>query len=104
MAYKYKCPACIKVGNTSLDLARHMMGRGDKIHRDWINSQGLSYAELLGLQMRSFGGEGFHKLAELLEKTSKIDEKDIKMTDKGGTRGAAKAVASDEGEQQRGEG
>jgi len=102
MAYKYKCPACIKVGNTSLDLARHMMGRGDKVHRDWINSQGLSYAELLGLQMRSFGGEGFHKLANLLEKTSKVDEKDIKMTEKGGTRAAK--VTGDEGEQQRGEG
>jgi len=77
-------------------------GRGDKVHRDWINSQGLSYAELLGMQMRSFGGEGFHKLANLLEKTSKVDEKDIKMTSKGGTARTVKANA-DEGEQQSGE-
>ena len=26
----YKCPVCIKVSNTPLDLARHMIGRGDK--------------------------------------------------------------------------
>jgi hypothetical protein len=101
MGFKYKCPACIKYGVTSLDLARHMMGRGDKVHRDWINSQGLSYAELLGMQMRSFGGEGFHKLAALLEMKVKVDEKDIKVSDKGGTRVKTNA---DEGEQQSGEG
>jgi len=98
MGYKYKCPVCIKVSNTSLDLARHMMGRGDKPHRDWINKQGLSYAELLGMQMRSFGGEGYHKLSELLEKTSKVDESQVKFTEVTSTR-----VHLDEGEQQSGQ-
>jgi len=51
------------------------------------------------MQMRSFGGEGFHKLAALLEVKAKVDEKDIKVTDKGGTRAK---TSGDEGEQQRG--
>lgn len=96
MAFVYKCPVCIKVSNTSLDLARHMMGRGDKVHRDWINGHGLSYAELLGMQMRSFGGEGFHTLAGLLEKEAKVDESTVKVTERTSSR------PKDEGEQQAG--
>jgi hypothetical protein len=96
MAFKYKCPACIKVGNTSLDLARHMMGRGDKVHRDWINAHGMSYAELLGMQMRSFGGEGFHKLSALLENEAKVDESVIKISERASSR------SQDEGDQQVG--
>jgi hypothetical protein len=85
MTFKYKCPACIKVSNTSLDLARHMIGRGDKVHRDWINSKGMKYTELLGMQLRSFGGEGYKALTDVLEKDCKVDEALLK-TSKAGTR------------------
>jgi len=46
----YHCPVCNKISVTSLDLARHVFGRGDKVHRDWMNSKGLKYAELLAMQ------------------------------------------------------
>ncbi len=67
----YHCPVCKKVSSTALDLSRHMIGRGDKEHRDWINSKGFKYSELLALQFKSFGGEGFKALSELLEKETK---------------------------------
>ncbi len=70
----YKCPVCIKVSSTSLDLARHMIGRGDKEHRDWINSKGFKYSEFLAMQFRSFGGEGYKALAGLLEKVTKVKD------------------------------
>ena len=73
----YHCPVCNKVSNKSaLDLARHMIGRGDKVHREWITSKGFKYSELLALQFKSFGGEGFKALAEVLEKDPKINVKD----------------------------
>lgn len=49
-------------------------GRGDKVHRDWIYSKGLKYSELLLLQIKSFGGEGFKKLASVLEKETKVKD------------------------------
>ena len=70
----YHCPVCIKVSNSALDLARHMIGVGDKIHRDWINSKGIRFSELLLMQMRSFGGEGYKTLAALLEKEAKVKD------------------------------
>jgi hypothetical protein len=57
-----------------MDLARHMMGRGDKVHRDWITSKGFKYSELLTLQIKSFGGEGYKALAEVLEKETKTKD------------------------------
>ena len=71
----YHCPVCNKVSNKSaLDLARHMIGRGDKVHREWITSKGFKYSELLALQFKSFGGEGFKALAEVLEKETKVKD------------------------------
>jgi len=70
----YHCPVCIKVSATSLDLARHMIGRGDKVHRDWINSKGFKYSELLAMQFKSFGGEGYKALAKLLETETKVKD------------------------------
>jgi hypothetical protein len=70
----YKCPVCIKVSSSAIDLARHMMGRGDKVHRDWITSKGFKYSELLTLQIKSFGGEGYKALAEVLEKETKTKD------------------------------
>jgi hypothetical protein len=65
---KYNCPVCKKVSSTALDLARHMIGRGDKIHKDWIKSKGFNYSELLAMQMRTFGSEGYKAITEVLEK------------------------------------
>lgn len=70
----YHCPVCKKVSSTATDLARHMIGRGDKVHRDWINSHGFKYSELLTMQFRSFGGEGYAALAKLLEKETRAED------------------------------
>jgi len=70
----YKCPVCIKVSSSAMDLARHMIGRGDKIHKDWISSKGFKYSELLALQFKSFGGEGYKALSEVLEKETKTKD------------------------------
>ena len=68
----YQCPVCEKLSSASLDLARHMIGRGDKVHRDWIRSRGFKFSELLALQFKSFGGEGYKALAEVLEKETVV--------------------------------
>jgi hypothetical protein len=68
----YQCPVCEKISSASIDLARHMIGRGDKVHRDWISSRGFKFSELLALQFKSFGGEGYKALAEVLEKEAQV--------------------------------
>ena len=70
----YHCPVCNKVSVTAKDLARHMIGRGDKVHRDWIDSKGIRYSELLALQFKSFGGEGYKALSNVLEKDTKVED------------------------------
>jgi hypothetical protein len=50
-----------------------MIGRGDKVHREWIGSKGFKYSDLLALQLRSFGGEGYKALTEVLEKDAKVE-------------------------------
>jgi hypothetical protein len=70
----YHCPVCNKVSGSAMDLARHMMGRGDKVHRDWIKSKGFKYSDLLILQIKSFGGEGYKALAEVLETETKVED------------------------------
>ena len=67
----YHCPVCNKVSPKALDLARHMMGRGDKVHRDWIKGKGMSYSAILSMQLKSFGGEGFKQLEDVLEKETR---------------------------------
>jgi hypothetical protein len=69
----YQCPVCDKVSSTAMDLARHMIGRGDKVHRDWINDKGFKFSELLTMQFQSFGNEGYLALAEVLEKEAKVE-------------------------------
>lgn len=72
----YHCPVCNKVSRTSIDLVRHMMGRGDNVHRDWISSKGFNYAEMLASQFQSFGSGEYQRLAEVLE-----DEPQVKIND-----------------------
>lgn len=64
----YKCPVCIKVWPDSMNLARHIFGTGDQAHKDWVNSKGLNFIELLLLQTVEPGNKGYKILAELLEK------------------------------------
>ena len=70
----FHCPVCDKLSKSSMDLARHMIGRGDKVHRDWINAKGFKFSELLALQFKSFGGEGYKTLAEVLEKETEVPD------------------------------
>jgi len=51
-----------------------MIGRGDKVHRDWLSSKGFKYSELLTLQFKSFGGEGYKSLSDVLEKETKVED------------------------------
>jgi hypothetical protein len=69
----YKCPVCQKISSSPLDLVRHMMGRGDKAHRDWISSRGFDYAKMLTEQAQSFGGTEYKRFAEVLGKETKVE-------------------------------
>jgi len=51
-----------------------MMGQTDRVHKDWINSKGLSFSKLLIMQATSFGDKGYDTLAELLEKETKVED------------------------------
>jgi len=51
-----------------------MIGRGDKVHRDWISAKGFKFSELLAMQFKSFGGEGYRALAEVLEEETKVED------------------------------
>ncbi len=72
----YHCPVCNKVSRTSIDLVRHMMGRGDGVHRDWISAKGFNYGNLLAAQFEDFGGKEYRQVADVLEKEPgvKIDD------------------------------
>lgn len=61
------------LSQSSKDLARHMMGTSDRVDRDWINSKGLSFSKLLGMQASGFEGKGYDTLAELLAKETRVD-------------------------------
>jgi hypothetical protein len=70
----YKCPTCGKVWPDTMDLARHVIGTGDQAHKDWVNSKGLNFIELLLIQTMESGNKGYKTLAELLEKEAeKVD-------------------------------
>jgi hypothetical protein len=57
-----------------MDLARHVFGIGDQAHKDWVNSKGLNFVELLLIQTMEPGNKGCKTLAELLEKEAeKVD-------------------------------
>ena len=64
----FKCPACKKQWEVSLQVARHIFGTGDKAHRAWVESQGESYADLLVQQATSPGNASYETVAKLVEK------------------------------------
>jgi hypothetical protein len=63
----YHCPCCRKISSDPHDLARHFLGQTDSKHKDWLKTQGLSYAQLI-TQQAEFGNKGYDTLAEVLEK------------------------------------
>jgi hypothetical protein len=70
MAKFYRCPMCRKICAEHLDLARHYLGQTDKNHKEWLKTQGLSYASLIKAQVTEFGNNGYQALAEVLKKTA----------------------------------
>ena len=62
-----KCPVCKKQRNSSLKIARHIFGTGDKPHKGWVNSQGVSFTDLLIQQATETGNRGFTTLARIVE-------------------------------------
>lgn len=64
----YICPVCGKIWPDTMDLARHVFGVGNQAHKDWVNSKGLNFIELLLIQTMEPGNKGYKTLAELLEK------------------------------------
>ena len=70
----YKCPVCEKVWPDTMNMARHVFGVGDQKHKDWVNSKGLSFIELLLVQTMEPGNKGYQQLAELLEKEAEQTE------------------------------
>ncbi len=51
-----------------MKIARHIFGTGDKSHRGWVNSQGVSFTDLLIAQAMEAGNRGFTTLAEIIER------------------------------------
>ncbi len=64
----YKCPTCGKIWPQTMELARHIFGTGDQAHKEWVNSKGLNFVELLLIQTMGPGNRGYRILADLLEK------------------------------------
>jgi xanthine dehydrogenase accessory factor len=67
-AMEVKCPVCSKQRNSSMKVARHIFGTGDKSHRGWVNSQGVSFTDLLIQQATEPGNHGFNTLAQIIER------------------------------------
>ena len=67
----YECPVCQKIWKDTMDLARHILGTGDRNHRNWIESKGLKYADLLLMQTMEPGNKGYVTLSNLLEKEAR---------------------------------
>ncbi|HOP85606.1 MAG TPA: hypothetical protein PLM71_02355 [Syntrophorhabdaceae bacterium] len=63
----YKCPVCKKEWPTSLQVARHIFGTGDKPHREWVGSKGYSYIDLLLEQVSAPGNKSYEIMSKLVE-------------------------------------
>ena len=64
----YRCPVCRKICPDPMDLSRHFLGQTDSIHKDWLKTKGLPYAQLITWQVTEFGNKGYDTLSQLLEK------------------------------------
>ncbi len=64
----YHCPVCQKVWKDTMNLARHILGTGDRPHRQWIESKGFKYADLLLMQTTESGNKAYVTLSTILEK------------------------------------
>ena len=64
----FKCPVCKKEWAMSLQVARHIFGTGDTKHKNWVNSVGLNYADLLVQQATSSGNASYESVAQAVEK------------------------------------
>ena len=62
------CPVCKKEYVSGLEAARHVMGTGDKKHRDWLASEGENYGDLLVQQATNPGNASYMTVAKLIEK------------------------------------
>lgn len=70
----YQCPVCEKIWTDTMELARHVFGVGDQAHKDWVNSQGVNFIELLLIQTMEPGNKGYKTLAEILEREAKKED------------------------------
>ena len=50
------------------ELSQAHVREGDKTHREWIDSKGLSFANLMLTQSTEPGNRGYKTLSDLLEK------------------------------------
>jgi len=68
----FKCPVSKKEWNSSLQVARHMFGTGDKPHKAWIDEQGkdkgFTFIDLMIEQATTPGNKSYVTVAELIEK------------------------------------
>jgi hypothetical protein len=62
-----RCPVCRKQWDSSLKVARHIFGTGDKVHKAWVNSQGVSFTDLLIRHATASGNQSFLILAEIID-------------------------------------
>jgi hypothetical protein len=62
------CPACKKEYPNGLETARHIMGTGDKKHREWLASVGENYGDLLVEQATNPGNASYMVVANQVEK------------------------------------
>ena len=63
-----KCPVCGKLKKDPIDCARHMFGTGDKPHKAWFETQGLSFIDLLLSQATEPGNKAYIEVGELIAK------------------------------------
>ena len=55
-----------------MKIARHIFGTGDKPHKGWVDSQGVSFTDLLIAQATDHGNRGLTTLAEIVERAQDI--------------------------------
>ena len=58
------CPACHKYRGSPQDVANHIMGVFDPSHTDWLEAQGLSPLDLVGVRSKG----NYKPLIELLNR------------------------------------